>query len=190
MASIEIHSIQSISGNQPRIRRLGEAAGNVFLAGTPVALNAAGFVIPVASPIATFTNIQGAVIGTSKVAGNNLSVAGTPQQQSFGSVPNESAAANYSRPFFNDGLIEVEIADPDTIFLAQVRAAKSAVQALIGTALGMTKDADSHWYVDTAKTTLGTNTVCMVVKLDPNDQSATPRGVYIRFITGEVQSVA
>ena len=190
MASIEIHSVQTISGNQPRIRRLAEAAAQTWLPGTPLALNASGFVIPVASPIATFTNVQGAVIGTAKEASANLASAGVPQQQTFGSVPNESLAVNISRPYFNDGRTGVELADPDTIFLAQVGPAQTATQALVGTALGMTKDSDNHWYVDTTKTTLGTNTVCMVVKLDPNDQSATPRGVYIRFIVGEVQSIA
>lgn len=190
MASSEIHSVQSISGNQPRIRRLLEAAGNVFLAGTPVALNAAGFVIPIASPLATFTNVQGAIIGTCKVGGNNLATAGVAQQQTFGSVPNEPLAQNISRPYFNDGKIEVEIADPDTIFLGQVGPAQTATQSLIGTPIGITKDSDNHWFFDTTKTTLGTNTVAMVVKLDPNDQSATPRGIYVRFIVGEVQSVA
>lgn len=189
MASIEIHSVQSVSGNQPRIRRLAEAAGQVFLAGTPLALNASGFVIAVASPIATFTNSQGAVIGLAKDFGANLATAGVAQQQTFGSVPNEASAVNISRPYFNDGLTGVEVADPDTVFLGQVGPAQTATQALIGTAIGMTKDTDNHWFFDTTKNTLGTNTVALVVKLDPNDQSATPRGIYVRFIVGEVQSI-
>jgi hypothetical protein len=188
VASIEIHSIQTVSGNQPRMRRLAEAAGNSYLAGTPLALNASGFVIPWAGTIVT--NQVGAIIGTSKEFGANLASAGVAQQQTFGSVPNESAAVNISRPYFNDGLTGVETADPDTIFLAQVGPAQTAVQALIGTQLGMTKDADNHWYVDTGKTTVGTNTCVIVVKLDPNDQSATPRGVYVRFVVGSVQPVA
>lgn len=189
MASSEIHSIQTVSGNQPRIRRLAEAAGNVFLPGTPVALNASGFVIPIASPLATFTNIQGAIIGFAKEAGANLGVAGVAQQQTFGSVPNEAAAVNISRPYFNDGRTGVEVADPDTVFLGQVGPAQTAVQALIGTPIGITKDADNHWFFDTTKNTLGTNTVAIVVKLDPNDQSATPRGIYVRMIVGAVQSI-
>jgi len=190
MASIEIHSVQTISGNQPRIRRLAEAAGQTYLPGTPLALNASGFVIAAASPLATFTNVIGGVIGLAKEAGANLTTAGVAQQQTFGSVPNESAAVNISRPYYNDGLTGIELADADTIFLGQVGPAQTATKALIGTSIGMTKDSDNHWYFDTAKSTQGTNTVAIVVKLDPNDQSATPRGIYVRFIVGEVQSVA
>ena len=186
--SAEIHSIQSISGNQPRIRRLPEAATQTWLPGTPLALNASGFVIPVASPIATFTNTQGAIIGLAKEASASLATAGVPLQQTFGSVPNEASAVNISRPYFNDGLTGVEVADQDTIFLAQV--GTTVTQANVGLAYGMTKDTDNHWYVDLAKSTFGTNTVCIIVKIDPNDQSASPRGVYIRFVAGQVQTVA
>lgn len=187
MASIEIHSVQTVSGNQPRIRRLLEAAGDTFLAGTPLAL-AAGFVIPWAGAIVT--NQVGAIIGMSKEFGAQLAVSGVAQQQTFGTVPNEAAAVNISRPFFNDGRTGVEVADPDTIFLGQVGPAQTALQSDIGVQYGMTKDADNHWFVDKTKTTVGTNTCVIIVKLDPNDQSATPRGVYFRFVVGNVQPVA
>jgi hypothetical protein len=188
VASIEMHSIQTVSGNQPRMRRLAEAAGNTYLAGTPLALNASGFVIPWAGAIVT--NQIGAIIGTSKEFGANLASAGVAQQQTFGSVPNEPSAVNISRPYFNDGLTGVETADSDTIFLGQVSPAQTALQSDIGVQYGMTKDADNHWFVDKAKTTVGTNTCVIIVKLDPNDQSATPRGVYFRFVVGNVQPVA
>ena len=185
MASIEIHSVQSVSGNQPRVRRLAEAAGNTFLAGTPLALNGAGFVIPWAG--ATYSNAVGAIIGFSKEFGANLGVAGVPQQQTFGSVPNEPSAVNISRPFFNDGQTGIEVVVPDTVFLAQVGPAQTAVQALVGNSYGLTKDADNHWFLDT---TTGASAAFTVVKLDPNDQSATPRGVYIVAVVGKVQQVA
>lgn len=188
MASIEIHSIQTVSGNQPRARRLAEAAGNVYLAGTPLALNASGFVIPWAG--ALLNNQVGSIIGTSKEFGANLATAGVAQQQTFGSVPNEPAAVNISRPYFNDGNTGVEVADPDTVFLGQVGPAQTAVQADIGGQFGMTKDTDNHWFVDLTKATPGTNTCVIIVKLDPNDQSATPRGVYFRFVVGNVQPIA
>jgi len=188
VASIEIHSVQTVSGNQPRTRRLAEAAAQTWLSGTPLAFNAAGFVIPWAG--ALLTTVVGSIIGISKEGSANLTTAGVAQQQTFGSVPNQAAAVNISRPFFNDGLTGVETADPDTIFLGQVGPAQTAVQALVGTQLGMTKDTDNHWFVDTAKVTIGTNTCVYIVKLDPNDQSATPRGVYFRFVVGNVQPVA
>lgn len=170
MASSEIHSIQTVSGNQPRVRRLAEAAGNVYLAGTPLALNVSGFVIAWAGAI--ITNQVGAVIGLSKEFGANLTSAGVAQQQTFGSVPNQPAAVNISRPFFNDGLTGIEVADPDTIFLGQVGPSQTTAQSDIGVQYGMTKDADNHWFVDKTKNTVGTNTLLIIVKLDPNDQAA------------------
>jgi hypothetical protein len=186
LASIEIHSIQTVSGNQPRIRRLGEAAGGVYLAGTPLTLNAAGFVIPWAGTV--YATTVGGIIGFSKEFGANLTTAGVAQQQTFGSVPNQTLAVNISRPYFNDGLTGVETADVDTIFLAQVGPAQTAVQANIGLVYGMTKDADNHWFLDLTKTPA--TAAFLVVKLDPNDQAAVPRGVYIRAVAGLVIPVA
>lgn len=186
MASNEIHSVQTVSGNQPRIRRLLEAAGNTYLAGTPLALNASGYVIPWAG--ATYSAAVGAIIGFAKEFGANLASAGVALQQTFGKVPNQAAAVNISRPYFNDGRTGVETADPDTIFLAQVGPAQTAVQANIGVAYGMTIDTDNHWFIDLTKT--GATSAFMVVKLDPNDQSATPRGVYVRAVVGQVQPIA
>lgn len=188
MASIEIHSVQSVSGNQPRVRRIGEAAGQTYLAGTPLALNASGFLIAWAGAIVT--NQLGAIVGCSKEFGANLTTANTAQQQTFGSVPNQSAAVNISRPYFNDGQSGFEVADPDTVFLGQVGPAQTALQSDVGIQYGMTKDTDNHWFVDKTKATVGTNTCVIVVKLDPNDQAATPRGVYFRFVVGNVQPVA
>ena len=170
------------------MRRLAEAATQTWLPGTPLALNASGYVIPWAGSLVT--TAVGSIIGMSKEASANLTTAGVAQQQTFGSVPNEPLAVNISRPYFNDGRTGVETADPDTVFLAQVGPAQTATQALVGTQLGLTKDSDNHWYVDTAKTTVGTNTCVIVDKLDPNDQSATPRGVYVRFVTGNVAPIS
>jgi hypothetical protein len=187
LASIEIHSIQSVSGNQPRMRRLAEKAGQTYLAGTPVIVDATGFLIAATSPLTGGTTIS--LAGFSKEFGANLTTSGVAQQQTFGSVPNESAAVNISRPYFNDGRSAVELAILDTVFLAQVGPAQTALQTDIGVQYGMTKDTDNHWYVDKSRSTPGTNTVCTIVKLDPNDQSATPRGVYIVFLPAVVQMV-
>ena len=187
MASSEIHSVQTVSGNQPRMRRIPEASAQTWLPGTPLALNASGFVIPWAGSV--LTSGVGAIIGTSKEGSANLTTSGVAQQQSFGAVPNQSAALNISRPYFNDGRTGIEMADPDTVFSGQVGPAQTVTQANVGVQYGLTKDSDNHWYVDTAKTTIGTNTCVIVTKLDPNDQSATPRGVYFRFVAGNVQPV-
>jgi len=189
MASILMGSVQTISGNQPRIRDIPEAATQTFLAGTPVALNASGNVIAWAGVIVT--NLVGAICGIAKNPGKNLTVAGTAQQLTQGSVPNQPLAVNIQRPYFDpDGTTLMETADPDTIFLGQVGPAESVTQANVGIPYGISIDTDNHWYVDTAKVTVGTNTCVVIVKLDPNDQAAVKRGVYFRFIVGYVQPIA
>lgn len=187
MATSLISSIQSVSGNQPRIRDIPEAATQTFLAGTPVALNASGDVIAWAGSI--LTALTGAIIGIGKNPGKNLTVAGTAQQLSQGSVPNQPLAQNIQRPYFDpDGNTLFETADPDTIFIGQVGPAQSVTQANVGVAYGISIDTDNHWFVDTSKLTV--NSCVMIVKLDPNDQAATKRGVYFRFIVGNVQPIA
>jgi hypothetical protein len=192
VASQEIHSIQTVSGNQPRIRRIGEAATQTFLPGTPLVLNASGWLIAAASPLVTWSNAVGALVGFSKENGASLATANTALQPTYGSVPNETSAQNILRPYANDGRTGVEIADPDTIFLGQTGPSQFTTQALVGTAIGLTKDSDGHWYFDTAKTTLGTNAGAVVVKLDPNDQGAlgtASRGIYVRFLAEYVQMI-
>lgn len=189
MATILINSVQTISGNQPRIRNIPEAATQTFLAGTPVALNGSGDVIAWAGAI--YASTVGAIIGICKNAGKNLTTAGVAKQLTQGSVPNQASAVNIQRPYFDpDGDTLFETADPDTIFLAQVGPAQSVTQANVGVQYGLTLDSDNHWYVDTTKATAGTNTAVIVVKLDPNDQAATKRGVYVRFVVGAVQPIA
>jgi len=137
------------------------------------------------------------IAGFSKEAGNNLAALGvlptaavnaTPQPSS-GSVPFEASAVNITRPFFRDGRVGFEVAVEDTVFVGQVGPAQTALATDVGIQYGMTIDADNHWYVDKTKTTVGTNTVCTVIKLDPNDQSATPRGVYFVITTAAQQLI-
>lgn len=191
MASNEIHSVQTISGNQPRMRRIIEEAGQSFLSGTPVQV-AAGDGGLKAWDGAT---VARGIAGFAKEAGNNLAALGViptaavnpSPQPSAGSVPSEPSAVNITRPFFRDGRIGIETAVDDTLFLAQVGPAQTALATDVGLQYGMTIDADGHWYVDKAKSTVGTNTVCTIVKLDPNDQAAAPRGVYIVITTAAQQ---
>lgn len=183
MASIEIHSVQTVSGNQPRMRRMAEKAGQTYLAGTPVFIDATGFVLAVVSPATTAVPFA----GFSKDFGANLAASGVAQQQTFGSVPNQAAAVNISRPYFNDGNTGFEMCEQDTVFLGQVGPAQTALITDIGTTVGLTKDADNHWFLD--KTAAGANKVATIVKLDPNDQSATPRGVYFVIVPAAFQNI-
>lgn len=186
MASSEIHSVQSTSGNQPRMRRIIEKAAQTFVNGVPVQISAAD------GGIAEWdgATVAFGIAGFAKEFANNLATVGVAKQITQGSVPNQPSAQNIMRPYFNDGRIEIEVADGDTVFLGQVSPAQTALATDVGKQYGMTKDADGHWFVDKAKVTVGTNTVVTVVKLDPNDQSATPRGVYFTVNAGAAQIVA
>lgn len=188
MASAEIHSVQTISGNQPRMRRIIEEAGQTFLPGTPVQIAADGGV-----KAWDGTTIALGIAGFSKEAGNNLAALGviptaavnpTPQPSS-GSVPFESSAVSITRPFFRDGRQGIETPEADTVFLGQVGPAQTALASDVGKQYGMTIDADNHWFVDKTKT--GASAVLQITKLDPNDQSATPRGVYFTVMPASAQ---
>lgn len=194
MASAEIHSIQTVSGQQPRMRRIIEEAGQTFLPGTPVQVASGDGGLKAWDG----TTITRGIAGFSKEAGNNLGALGVlpsaavPGKQSlvFGSVPYEASAQNIGRPLFNDGRQGFEVAVEDTVFAAQVGPSQTTAATDVGVQYGMTIDSDNHWYVDKTKSTVGTNTVCTVVKLDPEDQSSSPRGVYIVITTGAQQLVA
>ena len=186
MASQEIHSVQTTSGNQPRIRRIIEKSAQVFLPGTPVMLDAVSGGVQAWDGVSVVNGIA----GFSKENGANLTTTGTAQQPTYGSVPNQPSAQNILRPVFNDGRTGFEAADGDTVFLGQVGPAQTALASDVGVQYGLSIDADNHWFVDKTKLTPGTNTVVTIVKLDPNDQSATPRGVYFVVLPGAAQLVA
>lgn len=192
MASAEIHSIQTVSGNQARMRRLIEEAGQTFLAGTPVQKAAGDGGLKAWDGV----TVAAGIAGFSKEAGNNLAALGVlptaavnpNPQPSFGSVQFEPSAVNITRPLFRDGRIGFEVAVADTVFLGQVGPSQTILATDVGLQYGMTIDADGHWYVD--KTKSGASAVVQVVKLDPNDQSATPRGVYFIVLPASAQLVA
>jgi hypothetical protein len=195
MASTEIHSVQTVSGNQARIRRIIEEAGQTFLPGTPVQIAAGDGGVKAWDGV----TIARGIAGFSKEFGNNLAALGviptaavnpTPQPSTGQAVPFQPSAVSISRPLFRDGRQGFEVAVEDTVFLGQVGPAQTALATDVGVQYGLTIDADNHWFVDKTKSTVGTNTVLTIVKLDPNDQSATPRGVYFVITTGAQQLIA
>ena len=192
MASAEIHSIQTVSGNQPRMRRLIEEAGQTFLPGTPVQLAAGDGGVRAWDGV----TVAFGIAGFSKEFGNNLALLGvTPTaavnpnpQPSASSVPFEPLAQSITRPFFRDGRQGFEVAVADTIFLGQVGPTQTALNTDVGRQYGLTQDADGHWYVDKTKT--GATAVVEITRLDPNDQNAAPRGVYFIVLPSAAQLVA
>lgn len=192
MASSEIHSIQTVSGNQARMRRIIEESAQTFLSGTPVQIASGDGGVKAWDG----TTVAAGIAGFSKEAANNLAALGVvptaavnPNPQlAFGSVPYETSAQNIARPPFRDGRIGFETATEDTVFQGQVGPAQTALATDVGVNYGLTKDSDNHWYVDKTKT--GASAVVTIVKLDPEDQSATPRGVYFVVMPAAAQLVA
>ena len=194
MASIEIHSVQTISGNQARVRRIAEEATQNFLQGTPVMIAADGGV-----EAWNGTTIAFGIAGFSLSAGSSLTTTGVPKTLSFGTVPNEASAVNIPRGApLNDGRVDFETASIDTIFHGDVGPSQTALASDVGVEYGMTLDTgDNHWYVDKTKTTVGTNTVVTVVALAPESiggyplsiAPSAPRGVYFQVTPGASQNV-
>ena len=177
--------VQTRSGNQEGIQNIIEAAGQNFVAGTPVQLNGAGNVIPwdgatILRKIMGITLLQGfnygsAGAGASPLFGSIGFPGGIP---TFGSVPNQAGAVNLlAGSLFTNGLSIVALALPDTVFEGQVDASAgvvfNATQALVGTQLGLTIDANGTWYLDLSKNTPGANTVVTVTSLNPLDLNGT-----------------
>ncbi len=193
MASAEIHSIQTVSGQQPRIRRLPEEAGQTFLPGTPVQIAAGDGGVKAWDGV----TVAFGIAGFSKEFGNNLAALGvtptaalnpSPQPSTGQAVPFQAAAVSISRPLFRDGRQGFEVAVADTVFLGQVGPAQTILASDVSKQFGMTLDADGHWFVD--KTKVGASAVVEVVRVDPNDQSAAPRGVYFIVLPAAAQLVA
>ncbi|KKM70392.1 hypothetical protein LCGC14_1441160 [marine sediment metagenome] len=139
---IPIHSSRTISGNQPAIRRVGENASETFLKGVPVQLGTDGLVTEFDGSVA------GGLAGFSLEPGSNLTTDAVAETLTFGSVQNQSAAANIPRGApLNDGRNGFEVANADTVFKG-VLDAGTTTQALVGTLADLVKDGDNQWSID------------------------------------------
>lgn len=188
MATSLIEEVGTVSGNQMRMNRLIEDAGQTFLAGTPVQLSATTGGIQAWDG----TTVAQGIVGIAKDFGANLTTAGVSLGQTtgagvlpplgggmkFGSVPNMPGAVNLLRPYFNDGRTGVVLAITDTVFFGQVGPTQAApTVADVGKSMGLTKDTDNHWYVDRTKT--GATAVLQITGLPNWD---TKRGVFFTFL--------
>jgi hypothetical protein len=189
MATALIQERGTVSGNQMRMRRLPEDAGQTFLQGTPVELGAGGYVRAMA-PTAT------KLLGIAKEFGVSLTTSGAPLGlpantanmipplgggPTFGVVQFQPLAKTFTRPVFNDGRTGVVLAIPDTVFYGQVGpSAPAPTVALIGQQAGLVKDTDGQWYVDTA----ATQKLLVITGLDAWDKK---RGVLFAFLDDVAQ---
>jgi len=176
VATALIAPVQTVSGNQPRMRRIIENATQTFLLGVPLQIDDATG----SMEIWDGTTETLGIAGFSAEPGSNLTTAGVPKTLSYGSVPNEPAALNIPMGApLNDGRTGFFVANDDTVFKGQVGPLQEAIPAIVGNQYGLTVDTDGHWYVDLTDTT---DVVVRVVKLDPNDQATVKRGVYFIVI--------
>lgn len=169
----------TISGNQPKVdSSTNETASQTFKIGTPVQVTTGAVLEWAGDPNTTNGTL---IYGITKKDGASLATAGVALQKSWGSVPFESSAAKFLRPFYNDGKANVVLAVDDTIFYGQVGAA-SLSGVYVGARYGLTKDTDGHWYVDTSKTTNTAGSENTAVEIVGFDSWDTDRGVLFKFL--------
>lgn len=187
-----ISTVETTTGLTPLTLSVAEKSGQTFKVGVPVQLST-GFIqqwdgTTLTNAIAGFSLIPG-----SNLATNGLGVPGAFGQigppgsiQTYGNVPNQPSAFNIAvgAPI-TDGRTLLESAVDNNIFEATfdsstgtVAANYTPTQAMIGTQFGLTVDTSGQFYVDNGKTTAGTNTVVVMVGINPIDQTAIG-GIYI-----------
>jgi hypothetical protein len=185
--------VETTSGLTPFTLSNPEQAGQTFPLGVPVQINAGYTKVwdgaTITAGIAGFSLTSGL-----NLASNGLGAPGAFAQigppgtiQSYGTVPNQPAALNIAvgAPI-SDGRTLFESAASTNIFEAvfdsstyTVPANGTPLQSQIGTQFGLTIDASNQWYVDNAKTTPGTNTVVVMVGINPIDQVPGNAGTFI-----------
>lgn len=175
MATALIQERSTVSGNQWRMQRLPEKAGQTFHAGTPLQLDTT--TNPSSLKAWDGTTINSGIAGISKEFGANLPITGVPHEITFGSVQNQPKAVNITRPYFNDGMTGIILAIEDNTFYGQVGPSQTTAGDDVGKTYGMTIDTDGHWYVDKTKT--GASAVVKIIGLDNWDKQ---RGVLFVFI--------
>lgn len=175
-----------------------EKAGQTFLFGTPVQLNAG--VVQAWDGATVAAGILGIALHDASNLGSDGLGFPTPFSPSpypgttstFGSVPNQPNGVNIAdgAPFTIGGTTVAQ-ANDDTIFRGQTDnntgAATTPTKANVGTQYGMSKDANNNWYVDFGKTTVGTNTVVEMVDLDPIDGSIANARILFKFVSAARQ---
>lgn len=156
--------------SNPTMRRLPEKAGQTFLIGTPVRVEAAsGFLIANPAIVSVATAI---VAGIAAEFGHNLAASGVGASLTYGSVQNQSAAVliPVGAPL-SDGQCGLTVATDENIFIGLLGgsvtdADGTTAQTDVGAIFGLTKDATTnYWYVDKDITTTAGGACVEVVEL-------------------------
>ena len=176
-----------------------EEAGQTFNAWTPVSLAADGGVQVWGASIVLPG--LGAVIGVAQENASNLGTTGSGAPQGFtpvlgpGSVVGNYKANPANQPAavvtpslvpINDGLINVVLAAPGTVFVGKAgtsgQTAIATTNQMVSTVAGLTLDTNGYWYVDTSKSNL-----VQIVALDPRDAVGTVGGrLWFTFLASAV----
>lgn len=186
-----------------------EAATQTFLAGVPVMINAAGYLVEWTGVTYSYTGAAGTgLLGVCPLPGFNLASAGLGAPGAFtgvgfpgasltvANVPNETQAVTIYRGVpFVDGRNLVFKAVGATYFLVQVdnsayavAADGTLVQGDVGLTFGLTKDTTGHWYLDRSKVAGTNNTVVTVVAGYPNSGVGILNGfAIVKFQPGAYQ---
>lgn len=184
--------VETTTGLTPLTLALLEKASQTFKYGVPIQLST-GFAqqwdgTTLTNSIAGFSLTFGLNLASNgKGAPGAFNQIGPPgATATYGNVPNQASGANIAvgQPI-SDGRTLVESSVDNNIFEATfdnsagtVAADYTPTQAMIGTQFGLTVDTNGQFYVDNGKVTAGTNTVVVMVGINPIDQTATG-GVYI-----------
>lgn len=184
----------------PFTNALPEKAGQTFLSGTPVQLNA-GFV-----QAWDGVTIAAGILGISESFGLNLAsnglgapaapfgqITGSGAIQTYGNVPNQPSAVNVALGTpISDGRTLYMEPNSDNIFEAlfdnsagNVAADYTPTAADVGVNYGLTKDANGLWYVDKGKT--GAAAVLQIVGLNPLYGSTINAPVRFQILAASVQ---
>lgn len=194
-----ILSIQNRANTAPLTQGLAEASAQTFKNGTPVQMNASGYV-----KAWDGTTTTAGILGVSEsfglnLASNGLGAPGYPfgqiaapgAIQTYGYVINEPLAVNIALGTpISDGRTLFVYANNDNIFEAifdnstgTVAANWTPTQAMINTSagqLGLTVDANGFWYPDAGKT--GGSAVLQIVGINPLDGFIINARVRFQFL--------
>ncbi len=151
----------------PAMDRGPEAASKTFQIGVPLSLSA-GFLQE------TDFGSDTIVYGFSAEAAHNLTTAGTKQDLSEGTPPNQpNAVITPVGAWMRDGNVGFYAANGLTVFSIKLKTGQTFSQALLAAATlyGLFKDgASGFWYLDTTDTG-GNNAVARIVDVDSSDNT-------------------
>lgn len=161
---ITVHKVLGHGAQAPEIRRIAEHATQTFQAGTPVQIDADGFLIE--SPAQSSAIL---CAGISLEPGHSLTSDGVPKHLTYGAVQNQASAVLIpvgAPP--SDGKCGFVVAGPSIIFKGKLRAAGSVAQTLLNQLAGLVEDTNHFWYVDETVTNPASGALVEIVELiDP-----------------------